>query len=97
MLYFFKAKKIRERISEGELIPQEIVMKYVESNITDNMDKDGIILDGFPRDMAQVTEFETKVKLSQCWFLVIFTLILIYVYIVNLFNKPGYIYIYIYY
>lgn len=42
---------------------QNIVMKYVESHITDNMDKNGIILDGFPRDMSQVMEFEAKVRI----------------------------------
>lgn len=45
-------------------MPQEIVMKYVESHIADNMDKVGLILDGFPRNMSQVTEFENKVNNS---------------------------------
>lgn len=57
-----QVNKLRECIGEGELVPQDIVMKYVESHIADNMDKEGIILDGFPRDMSQVTEFETKVS-----------------------------------
>lgn len=44
------------------MVPLDIVMKYVESHMGDNMEADGIILDGFPRDMTQVTEFETKVS-----------------------------------
>lgn len=47
-------------------MPQDIVMKFVESHIADNMDKEGIVLDGFPRDMSQVAEFETKVSF-QSW------------------------------
>lgn len=39
-------------------------MKYVESHIADNMGKDGVIIDGFPRDMAQAMEFENKVGLT---------------------------------
>lgn len=57
-----KVKKLRQCITEGELVPQDIVMKYVESFLADNIDKEGIILDGYPRDMHQVTEFETKVR-----------------------------------
>lgn len=52
---------LRECISNGEMVPLDIVMKYVESHMGDNMEADGIILDGFPRDMTQATEFETKV------------------------------------
>ncbi|XP_018571141.1 adenylate kinase isoenzyme 5 [Anoplophora glabripennis] len=57
-----EVSKLRDCISNGEMVPQEIVMKYVESHIADNMDKEGIILDGFPRDMLQATEFENKFK-----------------------------------
>ncbi|KAJ8978768.1 hypothetical protein NQ317_017492 [Molorchus minor] len=57
-----EVSKLRQCISNGELVPQDIVMRYVESHMADNMDKEGIILDGFPRDMVQVSEFETKFR-----------------------------------
>lgn len=57
-----EANRIKECISSGELVPLELVMKYVEANISMNLMAPGIILDGFPRDMQQVTEFEAKVR-----------------------------------
>ncbi|XP_049821825.1 adenylate kinase isoenzyme 5 isoform X2 [Aethina tumida] len=55
-------KKMRECISNGEMVPLEIVMKYVDTNMANNVEAEGIILDGFPRDMTQATEFENKYK-----------------------------------
>ncbi|XP_017775811.1 PREDICTED: adenylate kinase isoenzyme 5 [Nicrophorus vespilloides] len=54
--------KIRDCIAGGEMVPLDIIMKVVESHMASNMDAQGIILDGFPRDMAQATEFEAKYK-----------------------------------
>lgn len=54
--------KIRDCITNGEMVPLDIVMKFVESHMASNINASGIILDGFPRDMAQATEFEAKVS-----------------------------------
>ncbi|KAJ8955549.1 hypothetical protein NQ318_001379 [Aromia moschata] len=54
--------KLRECISNGEMVPQDIVMRYVEAQMATHVDKEGVILDGFPRDMAQAAEFENKFK-----------------------------------
>ncbi|XP_060518080.1 adenylate kinase isoenzyme 5 [Cylas formicarius] len=54
--------KIKDCISNGELVPTDIVMKTVESHIMNNINVKGIILDGFPRDMVQIQEFETKFR-----------------------------------
>ncbi|KAJ8920692.1 hypothetical protein NQ315_004831, partial [Exocentrus adspersus] len=54
--------KLRECISSGEMVPEDVVMKYVESHMAANMDKEGVILDGFPRDMSQAIQFENKFK-----------------------------------
>jgi adenylate kinase family enzyme len=54
--------KIKESITGGEMVPLDIVMKFVESHMAANINAPGIILDGFPRDMTQATEFEAKVK-----------------------------------
>lgn len=59
----FQITKLRESIKDGELVDQSVVMKYIESHITDNMNKEGIILDGFPRDMGQAMEFEARVRI----------------------------------
>lgn len=56
--------KIRESISAGELVPMEIIMRIVESHMAANITALGIILDGFPRNMEQVTQFEAKVSVS---------------------------------
>lgn len=67
--------KIKENITNGELVPIEIVMKIVESHMAANITAIGVILDGFPRDMNQVTAFEEKVG----FFLFFFTIL----YIIN--------------
>lgn len=59
------ASKIKECITNGELVPLDIVMKIVESHMASNMTAGGIILDGFPRDMTQAAEFENKVGLKK--------------------------------
>ncbi|XP_063914034.1 adenylate kinase isoenzyme 5 [Zophobas morio] len=57
-----ETSKIRNSISGGEMVPLDIVMKFVESHMASNITTPGIILDGFPRDMTQATEFEAKFK-----------------------------------
>ncbi|CAH1989450.1 unnamed protein product [Acanthoscelides obtectus] len=54
-------KKIRECISNGEMVPKDIIMKFINNLMNENTDKEGIIIDGFPRDMDQAREFEMKV------------------------------------
>ncbi|XP_030749657.1 adenylate kinase isoenzyme 5 [Sitophilus oryzae] len=54
--------KLKESIGSGELVPSDIVMKYVENQMAHNVEAKGIILDGFPRDMEQVQEFEAKFR-----------------------------------
>nr|CAH7731436.1 unnamed protein product [Callosobruchus chinensis] len=54
-------KKIRDCISNGEMVPKDIVMRFVNNLMNEHIDKEGIIIDGFPRDMDQARDFETKV------------------------------------
>nr|XP_012153720.1 PREDICTED: adenylate kinase isoenzyme 5 isoform X2 [Megachile rotundata] len=51
---------INDAIVSGEMVPQDIVMQVVEQQIMMNNDADGIIIDGYPRDLSQVQEFENK-------------------------------------
>ncbi|KAJ9587875.1 hypothetical protein L9F63_018687, partial [Diploptera punctata] len=53
---------IRQAISSGEMAQQTYVLQLVESQMTTNMSAQGILMDGFPRDMNQVYEFENKFK-----------------------------------
>lgn len=54
---------VNEAIISGEMVPHDIVMQLVEQQILLNRDSDGIVMDGYPRDLNQVQEFESKVKL----------------------------------
>ncbi|KAF5303184.1 hypothetical protein FQA39_LY10097 [Lamprigera yunnana] len=55
-------KSIRDNISAGELVPFDIVIKLVELHMNEDISANGIIMDGYPRDMMQISEFETKFK-----------------------------------
>lgn len=52
---------VNDAIVSGETVPQDIVMQVVEQQIMLNRDTDGIVIDGYPRDLNQVQEFENKV------------------------------------
>ncbi|XP_043527471.1 adenylate kinase isoenzyme 5 [Frieseomelitta varia] len=51
---------VNDAIVSGEMVPQDIVIQVVEQQIMLNRDTDGIIIDGYPRDLNQVQEFENK-------------------------------------
>ncbi|KAL0274363.1 UNVERIFIED_CONTAM: hypothetical protein PYX00_006810 [Menopon gallinae] len=53
---------VRQAISSGEMAPQTYVLQLVETEMNTNMSAQGILMDGFPRDMAQVHEFESKFR-----------------------------------
>ncbi|KAK5646555.1 hypothetical protein RI129_005019 [Pyrocoelia pectoralis] len=55
-------KTIRDSITAGELVPFDIVIKILELHMNENITANGIIIDGYPRDMEQVTEFEARFK-----------------------------------
>jgi adenylate kinase len=50
-----KAKEIMER---GDLVPDEVVVRIVEDRIAQDDARDGFILDGFPRTVAQAEAFD---------------------------------------
>ena len=52
---------VNDAIVAGESVPQDIVMQIVEQQVLLNRDADGIIIDGFPKDLNQINEFENKV------------------------------------
>src|SRR3954470_18198679 len=50
-----KAKAIMER---GDLVPDDVVIRIVEDRIAQEDAKNGFILDGFPRTVAQAESFD---------------------------------------
>ncbi|XP_014253502.1 adenylate kinase isoenzyme 5 isoform X2 [Cimex lectularius] len=53
---------IMQHIASGHLVPQAVALQLVESQMTTNMNAQGIIMDGYPRNMEQVKHFEEKYK-----------------------------------
>ena len=47
------AKKVRDMMDAGELVPDDIVVAMVDDRLTWNDAAKGVILDGFPRTVAQ--------------------------------------------
>lgn len=45
------------------MISKESLDKLINSNLLQLVNKKGIIIDGFPRDMTQIHDFEEKVGL----------------------------------
>lgn len=57
---------IKELITEGEMVTKESLDKILHSNILQLANKKGIIIDGFPRDMKQIRDFQEKVSFVVC-------------------------------
>lgn len=53
---------IKQAIAAGEMVARDSLDKLIHSNILQLMNKKGIIIDGFPRDMNQVLDFQDKVS-----------------------------------
>lgn len=53
--------KIKNAIASGEMINKQSIQKILETHLINLSDKKGIIIDGYPRDIKQVTDFEEKV------------------------------------
>lgn len=48
-------KKINEKLSRGELISDDVITKLLKERLTKDDCKEGCILDGYPRTVAQAT------------------------------------------
>ncbi|XP_059220923.1 adenylate kinase isoenzyme 5 isoform X4 [Stomoxys calcitrans] len=53
---------VKEALAAGEMAPEKAINTILETNLRQNSDKLGIILDGYPRNMQQVKYFEEKYK-----------------------------------
>nr|XP_051714149.1 adenylate kinase isoenzyme 5 [Oryctolagus cuniculus] len=55
---------IAKIITNGELAPQETTITEIKQKLMQIPDEEGIVIDGFPRDVAQALSFEDQVRLS---------------------------------
>lgn len=53
--------KIKNAIVAGEMIKKQSIDRIIETHLVNLADKNGIIIDGYPRDLNQVMDFEAKV------------------------------------
>jgi adenylate kinase len=56
--------KAKAYMEKGQLVPNEITIKMVLERITSEDCKDGIILDGFPRNVEQARALDEALKLN---------------------------------
>ncbi|NWF90517.1 MAG: adenylate kinase [Ignavibacteriaceae bacterium] len=64
--------KAHEIISRGELVPDDIMIGIINDTLNQPRCKDGFILDGFPRTLAQAKELEkllSELKLSDVFYI----------------------------
>jgi adenylate kinase len=49
--------KAKEYVESGKLVPDELIIDIIEDFIKDDSIKEGFIMDGFPRNIAQAKKF----------------------------------------
>ncbi|XP_062705813.1 adenylate kinase isoenzyme 5 isoform X2 [Aedes albopictus] len=55
---------VKEAITAGEMVPKKSIEQLIENQLAQLSDKRGVIIDGYPRDMQQVRDFEQKYRQS---------------------------------
>ena len=56
------AKKIESYITQGNLVPDELAIELIEKRLKEPDVEKGVILDGFPRTLAQAEELQRLLK-----------------------------------
>lgn len=59
-------KKAKEYMNRGELVPDSLVIAIVEDRLKEADAKDGFLLDGFPRTVAQAEALDTVLENMTC-------------------------------
>jgi len=54
------AEEIKKIVSKGDLVSDDIVIKIIEEKVKEPASAKGVILDGFPRTVAQLEKYEKK-------------------------------------
>lgn len=55
-------RKAKEYMNKGQLVPDDLTIKLVESRLAEDDCKNGFLLDGFPRNVYQAETFENYLK-----------------------------------
>lgn len=53
---------IKESITGGEMVSKGSLDKLIQANVLQLMNKRGIIIDGYPRDLTQLNDFQKQVR-----------------------------------
>ncbi|XP_053959984.1 adenylate kinase isoenzyme 5 [Anastrepha ludens] len=53
---------VKESLSAGEMVPEKAISNILDANIRQMMDRKGILIDGYPRNLQQIKHFENKYK-----------------------------------
>jgi adenylate kinase (isozyme 1 subfamily) len=56
-----KGKELEETMKEGKLVPLEVTLSLLETAMLKITNSSGFLIDGFPREINQGTEFECKI------------------------------------
>jgi len=52
--------EIKDIVSSGKLVSDDIVIKIIEEKVKEPASKQGVILDGFPRTVSQLEKYDKK-------------------------------------
>lgn len=55
-------KKVKQIMNSGQLVSDDIVVEIIKKNIIKNKNKNGVILDGFPRTVVQADKLNEILK-----------------------------------
>ena len=56
-----QGKEIKEIMTQGKLVPAEVIVKLLKQTLLANSEVGGFLLDGFPRNLSQGEAFEHEV------------------------------------
>ncbi len=59
------AQEVKSYMEKGALVPDSITVNLILDRLTQNDCKNGCILDGFPRSLAQAEALDSKLKLDK--------------------------------
>jgi adenylate kinase family enzyme len=69
---------IKEAITAGEMVSKESLDKMIHRNLLQLINKKGVIIDGFPRDMAQILDFQETVSMTKTCDLLVINVLLFF-------------------
>lgn len=57
-------KKVKDYLEKGQLVPDDVVVEVLKDQISKLQNKKGVILDGFPRTLAQAKILDSLIKID---------------------------------